>query len=340
MTDLAKQKTILTKIMANGGQVSVGALGSFVGSKVLSGEKSGNDEWKHNLYLLMDDGRVKEMGSGLGITSSVRITSLGEGWLNSGDQKDVVSQITGIQQRIDKIIDLDKKGLLERRELYEFRDKIEVEISGFITSADDETQRHFKKITSGWKNVPKPGYTNPGEAEQLLNYIIDFINQTIKRVVGKDLKTNIYVSAGRPFDGRSYLQSILNTAQKEIFIIDNYLHQNILPLIAVVTENKRTLNLRFLIGDKNQTKFDAFCADLPIFAKQYSTVKIDCRLHPSLHDRFIIIDGDQLYTVGSSLDSIGEKGNVITLIEEQKAKDDFLSDMTKLWDAGTSVLQT
>lgn len=340
MTDLAKQKTILSKIMANGGQVSVGALGSYVGSKVLSGEKSGNDEWKHNLYLLLDDGRVKQIGDGLGITSSVRITSLGEGWLNSDHQGDVVSQINGIQQRIDKIIDLDKKGLLERRELHDFRDKIEAEITEFITNADDETQRHFKKITSGWKNVPKPGFTNPGEAEQLLNYIINFINQTVKRIAGKDLKTNVYISAGRPFDGRMYLQSILNTAKSEIFIIDNYLQQNILPLLANAIENKTTLSLKFLIGDKNKGKFDGFSADLPIFAKQYPSIKVDCRLHSNLHDRFIVIDGNQVYTTGSSLDSIGEKGNYIIFIEDEKAKDDHMNDVQKLWSTGSTVLQT
>jgi len=198
-------------------------------------------------------------------------------------------------------------------------------------------RRHFKKITSGWKNVPKPGFTNPGEAEKDLKDIIAFISQSVNRLTGKDFKTEIYVPAGRPFDGRAHLQNVLNTAKQEVFIIDNYLQRSILPMLTTVVENKADLTLKFLIGNKNKTKFDGFTADLVYFAKQYPLVKIECRIHDDLHDRYIIIDGNQLYTVGSSLDSIGEKGNFITLIEDHGSKDAHTTDMLNLWNLASII---
>ena len=250
---------------------------------------------------------------------------------------DIIQKIVSIQQRIDKILDLDKKGLLERRELHEFKIKITEEIRGFIHEADDETQRHFKKITSGWTNMPKPGFTSPGDAEKDLKDIIEFINQSVQRLTGKHFKTEVYIAAGRPFDGRAHLQNILNAAQKEIFIVDNYLQRSILSVLSSVVENKSNFTLKFLIGDKNKGKFDGFTADLVDFAKQYPLTKIECKLNNSLHDRFIIIDDSQLYTVGSSLDAIGEKGNFINLIDDQNSKNAHMNDMLNLWNSGSTI---
>ncbi|GEM_PF-3393021 len=87
--DQELQKKILEVIKKNGGQASVGYLGVAVGSKVLSGEKTGIDKWKHNLHLLIDSNKIKEIGEGLRPTSSVRITEEGESFLkgesNDGD---------------------------------------------------------------------------------------------------------------------------------------------------------------------------------------------------------------------------------------------------------------
>ncbi len=251
---------------------------------------------------------------------------------------DVIQKIVIIQQQIDKIIDLDKKGFLERKELHEFKNKVTSDIRDFINQTDDETQRHFKKITSGWTNMPKPGFTNPGDAEKDLKDIIDFINQSVTRLTGKDFKTEIYVPAGRSFDGRVYLQNILNTAQQEVFIIDNYLQRSILPILSSVAEDKISLTLKFLIGDKNKNKFDGFTSDLVDFSKQYPLVKIECKIHDNLHDRYIIIDDKQLYTVGSSLDSIGEKGNFINLISDEQSKSQHMTDMLNLWNTANVVL--
>jgi len=142
-----------------------------------------------------------------------------------------------------------------------------------------------------------------------------------------------------PFDGRKQLENVFETAQKEIFIVDNYLQKNILSILAGITENKQEFTFKFLIGNKNKSKFDGFIADLPDFSKQYSLVKIECRLHSDLHDRFIIIDENFLYAVGSSLDSIGEKGNFISMVRDEKSKIDHTSDTSSLWNAGIEIFK-
>lgn len=337
MKDEIIQKDILQTIRKNGGEISVGALGASLGSKMLSGQKSGVDNYKHNLQLLLDTGHVKDNGRGLGITSSVRLTDSGEDRLNSLTKEEIVQKFVIIQQQIDKIIDLDRKSLLERKELHEFKGKIKEEIKIFINQTDDETQRHYKKITSGYTNMPKPGFTNPGEAEKDLKDVMDFIEQSVSRTSGKDFKSQIYVRAGRPFDGREHLQNLFNTAKKEIFIVDSYINYSVLSMIAPIVENKTEFTLKFLIGDGSKKKFDAFTGGLPDFIAQYPLVKVECRLYDKLHARNIIIDNEKLHIIDSSLDRIGGKGDFTVLVSDEKAKADRMIDIQNFWNTATIV---
>lgn len=72
------QKEILIKIKENGGQISVGTLGERMDSKILIGEKTGIDQVKYNLELLLKEGKCREKGEGLKNNSSIILTPLGE----------------------------------------------------------------------------------------------------------------------------------------------------------------------------------------------------------------------------------------------------------------------
>lgn len=91
--DTEKQKTILNILKNKGGQVSVGYLGELLGSKVLSGRKTGIDAWKHNLQLLLDGGMCRETGVNLGITSSLVITQKGYDFLLSSPTSEVINTL-------------------------------------------------------------------------------------------------------------------------------------------------------------------------------------------------------------------------------------------------------
>ena len=121
---------------------------------------------------------------------------------------------------------------------------------------------------------------------------------------------------------------------------DNYLQKSILPMLVGIVEKHKKFTIKFLVGNKNKSKFDGLIADLPDFSKQYPLVQIECKQHDDLHDRYIIIDDDFLYTVGSSLDSVGEKGNFISIIRDEKSKSDHMSDTIDLWNSGIQVFRS
>ena len=98
---------------------------------------------------------------------------------------------------------------------------------------------------------------------------------------------------GQFYDAYSLLVDILNTATKNIIIIDNYIDKKFLDICSKIKTN--------IIIYTN--KIDK--TDLQKYNKQYNNIKV--RLSNKYHDRFIILDNKTLYHCGASFKDLGKK---------------------------------
>ena len=115
------------------------------------------------------------------------------------------------------------------------------------------------------------------------------------------------------YDAYSTLLSIFDSAKEEIIIIDNYASRELLDMLR--NFNKNIIIVSKNIDDKLKLKYE----------KQYSNVtfnKCDC-----IHDRFIIIDKNVLYSCGSSLKDVGKKLFSIHRINSKKIILDILKSI-------------
>jgi len=116
--------------------------------------------------------------------------------------------------------------------------------------------------------------------------------------------------AGQFYDAHSLLIDIIKEAKKSILIIDNYIDKTILDLLA--KKNKNVESEIFTLGNKYLSN-----NDINKFNKQYPRLKV--RYTNNFHDRFIIIDNEDLYYhVGASLKDLGNKCFGINKIEDEK----------------------
>ncbi|MBO5143640.1 MAG: ORF6N domain-containing protein [Clostridia bacterium] len=106
---------------------------------------------------------------------------------------------------------------------------------------------------------------------------------------------------GQIYDAYSLLVDILNTADKNIILIDNYIDKKLLDICSKVKAN-------ITIYTNNIDKID-----LEKYNKQYKNVEI--KTIKSFHDRFIIIDRKILYHCGASFKDLGSKCFAINKIE-------------------------
>lgn len=117
------------------------------------------------------------------------------------------------------------------------------------------------------------------------------------------LKTNLPPNQGVFYDGQIFdayelVARIIKSAKKSIVLIDNYCDERVLLLLS-----KRKSNVEATIYTHKIEP--ALQLDLDKHNQQYSPINI--QIFKKAHDRFLIIDNEELYHVGASLKDLGKK---------------------------------
>jgi hypothetical protein len=123
--------------------------------------------------------------------------------------------------------------------------------------------------------------------------------EVFKAIEDKDIKPNkgIFFN-GQVFDAYSFVSKLIRSAKESIILIDNYIDDTVLTLLL-----KREKNVKVEIFTKNLTK--ELKLDLIKHNSQYQPIEIT--EFNNSHDRFLIIDNNQVYHIGASLKDIGKK---------------------------------
>jgi hypothetical protein len=103
---------------------------------------------------------------------------------------------------------------------------------------------------------------------------------------------------GQVFDARVFISQLVRSARKSIVLIDNYLDENTLTLFT-----KKQKEVQLTMYSKHFKS--SFLTDIALFNTQYGGLK--CEKMSLAHDRFLIIDEQQLYHFGASLKDLGKR---------------------------------
>ncbi len=102
---------------------------------------------------------------------------------------------------------------------------------------------------------------------------------------------------GQIFDAYSFVSDLIRSAQHKIILIDNYVDDSIL------TQFSKNQNVDVIIYTKNISK--QLKLDLEKYNSQYKGIEI--KRFENSHDRFLILDGKEVYHIGASLKDLGKK---------------------------------
>ena len=103
---------------------------------------------------------------------------------------------------------------------------------------------------------------------------------------------------GQIFDAHKFISDIVRSAEKSIILIDNFVDDTVLTLFS-----KRRQGVALKILTKNLSK--QLILDTRKFNEQFPPAEI--KEFSCSHDRFMIIDGKDLYLFGASLKDLGKK---------------------------------
>lgn len=116
---------------------------------------------------------------------------------------------------------------------------------------------------------------------------------------------------GQIFDAYAFVSDIIRSAQKSVVLIDNYVDDTVLTLLG-----KRGQSVSASIYTKsisNQLKLD-----FQRYNSQYLPINVQTFAYA--HDRFLIIDGTELYHIGASLKDLGKKWFAFSKMDTEVGK--------------------
>ena len=100
------------------------------------------------------------------------------------------------------------------------------------------------------------------------------------------------------------MSKLIESAEKRVVLIDNYIDESVLVLLS-----KRKANVSAKIYTLQVSR--TFRQDIQSYNSQYPP--IDVVQYTKAHDRFLIID-DKVYHVGASIKDLGKKLCAISLL--------------------------
>ena len=124
----------------------------------------------------------------------------------------------------------------------------------------------------------------------------------------ENIKQRVFFD-GQIYDAYSLIIDIIKRANKKILIIDNYIDDSVLKMLA---KKKKHVEVAILTSDKTSIQN----IDIQKFNKEYPILKV--AKTNKFHDRFIIIDNKEMYHLGASIKDLGKKCFGINKIEDKE----------------------
>ncbi len=163
--------------------------------------------------------------------------------------------------------------------------------------------------TSILKNYLFNGYAINQRMDKIENQVYS-LDQQVQSIIQSSLppKQGIFFN-GQIFDAYQFVSDLIRSAKKTILLIDNYLDDSVLLQLA-----KREVNVAATVCIRKITA--TLQLDIDRYNTQYDPIRV--LEIPDIHDRFLLIDEEKLYTFGASFKDLGKKIFCFSLIESPK----------------------
>ena len=149
---------------------------------------------------------------------------------------------------------------------------------------------------------------------QLQNRQINFEIETNKRFDGiikiinkSDLPKQVLFFDGEYYDAYDFIVSLIRKAKESIALIDPYCDNRALSFLSNRNEK---VSIEIYKSSLAKLKNE----EIETFIKQYSELEVTN--NDNIHDRFLILDESECYSLGASLNYAGKKTFVVTKIED------------------------
>jgi hypothetical protein len=156
--------------------------------------------------------------------------------------------------------------------------------------------------------------------EDNVQAISEKVNQIELQINSHLIPTQGVFFDGQIFDAYELASRIIRAAKKSIVLIDNYIDENTLTHLT-----KKNKGVKVHLLTKNINK--QLALDIQKANEQYGNFEV--KVFAQSHDRFLIIDGKEVYHLGASLKDLGKKWFAFSKLES-KSVESILNSILEL----------
>jgi hypothetical protein len=151
--------------------------------------------------------------------------------------------------------------------------------------------------------------------ENKLEGLTNKVEEMDLQINTKTLPTQGVFFDGQIFDAYELTSRFIRSAQESIILIDNYLDESTFSLLAKKREQVVvTILTKTPLNDDNKAS-KQLALDLKKANEQYGNFNV--KSFTKSHDRFLIIDQNEVYHLGASLKDLGKKWFAFTKLNRQ-----------------------
>lgn len=181
--------------------------------------------------------------------------------------------------------------------------------------------------------LQKPENLSYTDIKPAMTSLSTFIDSVIKQETLGDRQheesfvKEYFIDENQPFTAYKQITDIVNVAVKSLKIVDNYVESSTLDFfLAVNTQtNIKVLTMKCL------PKLDVFKTAVTKFISQWGGNNFEIKISQYFHDRFIIVDDMQVWHLGPSLNRLGKKPMMISLIQDEEIRKKVVEIFDKQW---------
>lgn len=176
-------------------------------------------------------------------------------------------------------------------------------------------------------------YAEPSDCQHIAEWIqvVQAVLQEVQPEFlrpGESPRTKYFFSAGQAYEAKSTNFKIMKRASSSLAIIDDYLDEEVLDYIQSL---EPSIKVEMVTGQKKRIS--------PVLLKALQQTKpnTEARINSRCHDRFLIVDGSEVWHLGASLNGAGRKAFMINKAEDENERNHMLADFGNWWSTGASV---
>jgi len=159
------------------------------------------------------------------------------------------------------------------------------------------------------------GYAINNRMNQLEDHLESLkikVNQIDLQVNTQLVPTQGVFFDGQVFDAYELTSKIIRSARERIILIDNFIDESTLTQLS-----KKGVGVKVLLLTKSESK--QLILDIQKANEQYGHFELEVFAHS--HDRFLIIDGKEVYHLGASLKDLGKKWFAFSKMDKDSLKE-------------------